>query len=110
MLSTLGHFPFVPCVPLSALDQMDAPLTASPLMQPPQSTWEAGFGMEGYVLRGVSEQQRTRSNSTVSAGSMGGMTGPDGTSMACKVRKLALLTKYFEMAVLCQTNLGRVSL
>lgn len=41
--------------------------------------------MEGYALRGVPDQQRTRSNSTVSAGSMGGLAGLDGASVASKV-------------------------
>lgn len=45
--------------------------------------------MDGYVLRGVPDQQRTRSNSTVSAGSMGGL-GLDGASVASKVSRRAV--------------------
>lgn len=73
--------------PFARVCQMESPLTASPLLQPVQP-WESGFGMDGYMVRGVPEQQRTRSNSTVSAGSMGGMAGLDGASMACKVWSL----------------------
>ena len=41
--------------------------------------------MENYVLRGVGPEGRTRSNSTVSAGSMGGLMALDGVPMPSKV-------------------------
>lgn len=63
---------------------MEAQLTQSPSLQP-QSAWDAPFGMESYVLRGIGPEGRTRSNSTVSASSMGGLMAMEGASMASKV-------------------------
>lgn len=42
--------------------------------------------MESYALRGVGGEGRTRSNSTVSASSIGGMMAMDGAPMANKVQ------------------------
>lgn len=62
-------------------------LAQSPSLQP-QNSWDTPFAMENYVLRGVGPEGRTRSNSTVSAGSMGGLMTLDGLPMATKVRYL----------------------
>lgn len=70
---------------LDTLLQVEPQLTQSPSLQP-QTAWDATFGMENYVLRGVGPEGRTRSNSTVSAGSMGGLMALDGVPMASKVR------------------------
>ena len=59
-------------------------LAQSPSLQP-QNSWDTPFAMENYVLRGVGPEGRTRSNSTVSAGSMGGLMTLDGLPMATKV-------------------------
>ena len=64
---------------------MEGPLAQSPSIQP-QGSWDAPFGMENYVLRGVGGEGRTRSNSTVSASSIGGMMAMDGAPMANKVK------------------------
>ncbi|CAM9403026.1 unnamed protein product [Choristocarpus tenellus] len=64
--------------------QADSLLTGSPLLQPSQPTWDPGFVVEGHLLRGLTEQ-RTRSNSTVSGGSMGGAASIDGALAINKI-------------------------
>lgn len=78
---------------LDTLLQVEPQLTQSPSLQP-QTAWDATFGMENYVLRGVGHEGRTRSNSTVSAGSMGGLMALDGVPMASKVSLLAYSLGY----------------
>ena len=72
--------------PQQQQQQQQQQLTQSPSIQP-SSSWDTPFGMENYVLRGVAvpPEGRTRSNSTVSAGSMGGLMTLDGMPMATKV-------------------------
>lgn len=60
-------------------------LAQSPSLQS-QNSWDTPFAMESYALRGVTPEGRTRSNSTVSASSMGGLITLDGVPMATKVR------------------------
>ncbi|CAM9516332.1 unnamed protein product [Ectocarpus sp. 4 AP-2014] len=61
-------------------------LAQSPSLQS-QNSWDPPFAMESYALRGVTPEGRTRSNSTVSASSMGGLITLDGVPMATKVRQ-----------------------
>lgn len=74
-------------------------LAQSPSIQS-QNSWDAPFAMENYALRGVTPEGRTRSNSTVSASSMGGLITLDGVPMATKVRQgVPTLLLYFLRAV-----------
>ncbi|CAM9139791.1 unnamed protein product [Ectocarpus sp. 6 AP-2014] len=59
-------------------------LAQSPSIQS-QNSWDTPFAMESYALRGVTPEGRTRSNSTVSASSMGGLITLDGVPMATKI-------------------------
>ncbi|CAM9104902.1 unnamed protein product [Discosporangium mesarthrocarpum] len=71
-------------VPRSEVAKVDSLLTGSPLLQPAQPAWDPGFVVEGHMMRGIQEQ-RTRSNSSVSGGSMGGGTSIDGAMMINKI-------------------------
>lgn len=74
---------------MQAEAQQPQQLAQSPSLQP-QTSWDTPFVMENYVVRGVGPEGRTRSNSTVSAGSMGGLMALDGMPMATKVRLLGI--------------------
>lgn len=77
----LARFPFPKVDPQQQLAQQ----SPSPLQS--QSSWETPFAMENYALRAqsVGHEGRTRSNSTVSASSMGGLMTLDGIPMPTKV-------------------------
>lgn len=84
-------------------------VTQSPSLQP-QNSWDTPFAMENYVLRGVGPEGRTRSNSTVSAGSMGGLMTLDGLPMATKVCSCVLSCHHESPSFVLDTRNHVVSL